>query len=114
MVWSQARAVASLWGKISFPYCWEPVWEGHFLILLRVGHFSHIVGSQVRVKVTFRMVLGIGGKSLFACWELVGIHFFYIIENWWKVTFLILLGVGKEFLPTVVAIKKRLHPTRKL
>jgi hypothetical protein len=76
-----------------------------------VNHFSHIVGSQVRVeshfshvvgnwwafvfhivgnwwKVAFRM-LGIGGHSCFP----------HIVENSWKATFLILLGVGAEFPP---------------
>jgi hypothetical protein len=55
-------------GKSIFPYCWE----GHFLILLGiVGHFSHIVGSQVRVES----------------------HFSHVVANWWKVAFLILLEV---------------------
>jgi hypothetical protein len=76
MVWSQARAVASLWGKISFPillgagvgrsfshiveswsffsYCWKSS-QGE-------SHFSHGVGNWW--KVAFRM-LGIGGHSFF-------------------------------------------------
>ena len=76
------------------------------------SYFSHVVG--IWWAFIFLILLGIGGKSLFACWELVGIHFFHIIENWWKVTFLILLGVGKEFLPTVVAIKKKTSPDSKI
>ena len=45
---------------------------GHFLTLLGVvGHFSHIVGSQVRVES----------------------HFSHVVANWWKVAFLILLEV---------------------
>ena len=91
MVWSQARAVASLWGKISFPillgagvgrsffsYCWKSSQgESHFSHV--VGNwlvgicFPHIVGNWW--KVAFRM-LGIGGHSFFSyCWVLGGNFF---------------------------------------
>ena len=92
-------------GSARFSYCWESGgrslsrtvgscraenqffhivgirWEGHFLILLGVvGHFSHIVGSQVRVE--FRMLLRVGGKSRFSyCWKLrpgVESHFSHV------------------------------------
>ena len=69
---SLSRTVGSCRAENQFFHIVGIRWEGHFLILLGVvGHFSHIVGSQVRVES----------------------HFSHVVANWWKVAFLILLEV---------------------
>ena len=112
------------------------IWFGVRLALLQVkgGEISFPILLGAGGKVTFsyccRSFLSYcwkssqGGKSLFACcWELVGICFPHIVGNWWKVAFRMLgigghsffsLGVGREFLPSVVALKKKTPPDSKI
>ena len=77
-----------------FLYCWEPV----------VRSLSHMVGSCRSFfsncwELVERM-LGIGGKSLFACWELVGIRVFPILLRIrGKPLFSYCWGLGRNFLP---------------
>ena len=69
---SLSRTVGSCRAENQFFHIVGIRWEDHFLTLLGVvGHFSHIVGSQVKVE-----------KSLFACcWELVESRVSHIVGS---------------------------------
>ena len=88
--------------EISFPILLGAGGEDHFLILLEVKSGR---------KVTFRMLLGIG-RHLFSsyCWELVESRFSHVGSGHSFFS----LGVGREFLPSVVALKKKTPPDSKI
>ena len=97
---------------------------GHFLTLLGVvGHFSHIVRSQVRVE--FRMLLRVGGKSRFSyCWKLrpgVESHFSHVGHHTESKLMRNHLSGGKSFftrnnekITQAQNYERNLHPTQKI
>ena len=70
-------------GKVTFSYCWE-------------------------LSVIFLKLLGIGGKSVFACWELVESRFSYIVGGWEKISSLACRAQKKD------STRLKNHPTSKL